>query len=91
MASIIVSSNEVGTWYSSLNIFGGDVTEVDPPEEGVAVFSYDAGCDAPGGPFLFGGLSFTVNKPSGLAINGVMSIGVGVLGADAVFSGMVIA
>jgi hypothetical protein len=54
------------------------------------VSTYDAGGDQPGGPFLVGGIHFTVCKPSGIAINGVMSCGVGLLGGDSVFSGMVI-
>jgi hypothetical protein len=90
MASITVASDEVGTWYSSLDLYTGDVTQIDPPDGGVVVFTYDAGCDEPGGAFLCGGIHFTINKPSGIAINGVMSCGVGVLGGDSVFSGMVI-
>lgn len=88
-ASITVASNEVGTWYSSLGIYTGDVTQIDPPDGGVVVYSYDAGCDAPGGPFLAGGIAFTIGKPSGIAMNGVMSCGVGLLGADSVFTGVV--
>lgn len=90
MASITVASDEVGTWYSSLDLYSGDVTQIDPPDGGVVVFTYDAGCDQPGGPFLVGGIHFTICKPSGIAINGVMSCGVGLLGGDSVFSGMVI-
>ncbi|MPZ70894.1 MAG: hypothetical protein GEU71_15430 [Actinobacteria bacterium] len=89
MASITVASNETGTWYSSLGLYTGDVTQIDPPDGGVVVYTYDAGCDTPGGPFLAGGIAFTIGKPSGIAMNGVMSCGVGLLGADSVFSGVV--
>lgn len=91
MASVIVSSDDPGTWYSSLDLYTGDITEVNPPSAGVAVYTYDAGCDQPGGPILIGGIHFSICKPtSAIAINGIMSVGVGVLGGDSVFSGMVI-
>jgi hypothetical protein len=90
VASITVATDEPGTWYSSLNLFGGNVTEINPADGDVTVFSYDAGCDDPGGPFYYGGTAFSISKPSGVAINGVMSCGVAVLGGDAVFSGMLL-
>lgn len=88
VASITVSTDEPGTWYSSLNMVGGSVTEINPADGDVVVASYDAGCDEPGGPFYCGGIAFSLSKPTGFAMNGVLSVGVGVLGGGAVFSGM---
>lgn len=88
VASITVATDEDGTWYSSLNLVGGSVTEINTADGDVVVASYDAGCEEPGGPFYCGGIAFSLSKPSGLAMNGVLSLGVGVLDGDAVFSGM---
>ena len=90
MAEITVATDELATQYSCTSVFGGNIVEINPADGDVVVASYDAGCDQPGGAFYLGGLAFSLAKPSGRAINGVMSCGVGVLGADAVFSGQVI-
>lgn len=90
MAEVTVASDEPGTQYCALSMLGGNVVEINPADGDVTVFSYDAGCNEPGGPFFQGGISFSLAKPSGLrAMNGIMACGVGVLGADAVFSGWV--
>jgi hypothetical protein len=88
-ASITVATDEAGTQYSAVALLGGNVTQIDPGDGDVEVMAYDAGCDQPGGPFYQGGLAFSLAKPSGRAMNGVMSCGVGVLAGDAVFSGQV--
>jgi hypothetical protein len=90
MAVVAMTTDEDGTWYSSLNMVGGAAQEINIADGPVTVLSYDAGCDQPGGPFLYGGISFTISKPSGVAVNGVLSCGVAVLGADSVFSGMAV-
>jgi hypothetical protein len=90
VGTITVSTDQDGTWYSSMNLVGGAALEINIADGDVAVLSYDAGCDEPGGPFMVGGISFTLAKPSGFAVNGVLGCGVGVLGADAVFSGMML-
>jgi hypothetical protein len=90
MAEITVATDEAGTQYCAMSLFGGNIVEINPADGDVTVFSYDAGCDQPGGPFFQGGISFSLAKPSGLrAMNGIMGCGVGVLGADAVFTGQV--
>jgi hypothetical protein len=88
VASLTVATEAPGTMYSSLNFIGGSVVEINPADGDVVVASYDAGCDEPGGPFYCGGIAFSLSKPNGFAMNGVLSLGVGVLGGDAVFSAM---
>jgi hypothetical protein len=90
VGTVTIATDEAGTWYSSLSLFTGNCVELGPGDGDVAVYSYDAGCDEPGGPFYVGGIAFSIAKPSGVAINGVMSCGVGVLGGDAVFGGMLL-
>jgi hypothetical protein len=90
MASISVAVDEDGCQYCSMNLYGGSIETINIADGDVTVLSYDAGCDQPGGPFFLGGVPFSLAKPSGIAANGVMSCGVGVLGGDSVFSGLVI-
>jgi hypothetical protein len=93
VAEISVAVDEVGCWYSSLGLIGGDVTSISPTDGDVTVLSYDGGCDT-GSPFYAGGVSFSIMKPtSNLSANGVMSCGVGLISSDptiAVFSGLVV-
>lgn len=88
-ASITITTDQDGTCYSSLDLFGGSVETFGPGDGAVVVTSYDAGCDQPGGPFFLGGVQFSLVKPTGTAINGILGCGVGVLGGASAFTGVI--
>lgn len=88
-ASITITTDQDGTCYTSLDTFGGNVVTFGPSDGAVAVVTYDAGCDQPGGPFFLGGVQFSLVKPSGVAINGILGCGVDVLGGATAFTGVI--
>lgn len=89
VASITVTTDQADTVYTSLDMIGGNIETFGPADGAVPVVSYDAGCDSPGGPFFLGGIQFSLVKPSGTAVNGILGCGVGVLGGDSAFTGVI--
>jgi hypothetical protein len=89
VASITVTTDQADTCYTSLDMIGGNVLTFGPADGAVTVASYDAGCGQPGGPFFLGGIQFSLVKPSGVAVNGILGCGVGVLGGPTAFTGVI--
>jgi hypothetical protein len=84
---ITLATNENGTEYSSTSIYFGNMQTINVADGDVTVLCYSTSMAGTG---FFGGISASIAKLSGTALNGTLAIGVETLGADGVVSGTLV-
>lgn len=100
VATISATTDEPGTWFSSMAFMLANVATFGPSDGRTALFTWDNGCSdeerpaalrgvADDGSIFLGGLEFTIAKPSGVVVSGILGMGVGAFGANASFTGTV--